>query len=86
MSQPVVRLADGSILSVSDLPPSADVRWVASRKLTVVRAVVYGLISLETALSRYNLCEDEFFGWVNFATTHGENSLKTTYLKKYRQS
>lgn len=39
----LVRLADGSLLSVADLPPRDTTRWVASRKLAVVRAVLYQL-------------------------------------------
>ncbi len=38
-----VTIDDGSILSVADLP-DADTRWVASRKQTVVLAVLHGLI------------------------------------------
>ena len=85
MTQSVVRLTNGDLLSVADLPSDAHVRWVASRKLTVVRAVVYGLVPLETALKKYNLSEDEFFSWVDGAAKHGENALKSTYIKKYRQ-
>ena len=36
-----MRLADGSFLSVADLPPCDTTQWVASRKLAVVRAVLY---------------------------------------------
>ena len=82
MTQSVVRLTNGDLLSVADLPSDAHVRWVASRKLTVVRAVVYGLVPLETALKKYNLSEDEFFSWVDGAAKHGENALKSTYIKK----
>lgn len=40
-----VTLADGSIMSQADLPPSETQRWVASRKAAVVRGVLYGLIT-----------------------------------------
>ncbi len=42
-----VTLPDGTILTRADLPPPETRRWVASRKLTVVRAVAYGLITPE---------------------------------------
>lgn len=85
MTQSVVRLTNGEVLSLADLPTDAHMRWVASRKLTVVRAVVYGLVPLEEALEKYNLSEDEFFSWVDSAANHGENALKSTHIKKYRQ-
>ena len=46
-----VRLSDNTIFSLSDLPAKDTVRWVASRKLTVVRAVAYGLLSEAEAKS-----------------------------------
>lgn len=85
MPHQVVKLENGAILSVADLPRGENIRWVASRKLTVVRAVVYGLIPLNDALEKYNLSEDEFFTWVVGAAEYGENGLKTTYIKMYRQ-
>jgi len=55
-----VTTANGSILSHSDLPHEDTIRWVASRKAKVVRAVLYGLITEEDALTRYNISLDEF--------------------------
>jgi hypothetical protein len=46
-----VTLPDGSILTRADLPPADTRRWVASRKAIVVKAVVFGLITLAEALS-----------------------------------
>ncbi|MEX0348481.1 MAG: DUF1153 domain-containing protein [Paracoccaceae bacterium] len=80
-----VTLPDGSIMTRSDLPPESTSRWVASRKLAVVRGVLYGLITQSEALKAYGLSEEEFNGWVAAAATHGENALKVTALKKYRQ-
>lgn len=57
-----VTLADGRILSIADLP-SADTRWVASRKQTVVLAVAHGLIARDEAIARYGLSDEEFDGW-----------------------
>ena len=69
-----VTLPDGTVLSRADLPPAGTVRWVASRKLAVVRGVLYGLLSKE-----------EFQGWVSAMAEHGREALKATTLKKYRQ-
>ena len=80
-----VTLADGSVMTLGDLPPGRTRRWVASRKAAVVRGVVYGLISQETALERYGLSEEEFMEWVRAVSEHGEDALKATALQKYRQ-
>ncbi|PIE15463.1 MAG: hypothetical protein CSA70_00160 [Rhodobacterales bacterium] len=80
-----VTLPDGSVMTRADLPAADTVRWVASRKASVVRGVVYGLISQEDALKRYGLSREEFFEWVHAVSAHGEQGLKTTFLQKYRQ-
>lgn len=79
-----VTLADGSVMTRADLPPTETRRWVASRKASVVRGVVYGLLSQEEALTRYGLSKDEFLEWVTAVTEHGEEALKTTALQKFR--
>ena len=81
----VVKLPDNTILSRADLPAKDTRRWVVSRKLTVVRAVVYGLISLDDALETYAISEEEFFSWVDLAAQHGQKGLRTTYSQLYRQ-
>lgn len=80
-----VTLPDGSIMSRADLPPVETRRWVASRKAAVVRGVLYGLLSKEEALSKYALSDEEFAAWVSAVAEHGEDALKATALKKYRQ-
>ena len=80
-----VTTANGSILSLDNLPPVGTLRWVASRKATVVQAVLYGLISQDKALKLYNLSIDEFQSWVQALHDHGEIALKTTQSQKYRQ-
>jgi hypothetical protein len=80
-----VTLPDGSILSRADLPPPDTQRWVASRKLIVVRAVAYGLLTEDEALERYALSAEEFALWRDAVATHGEKALKVTSLQKYRQ-
>ncbi len=80
-----VTLPDGSVLTQADLPPDKTCRWVASRKLAVVRGVVYGLISQSDALARYGLSKEEFNEWINALSQHGEEGLKATHLKIHRQ-
>ncbi|MEM8850884.1 MAG: DUF1153 domain-containing protein [Pseudomonadota bacterium] len=81
----VVTLPDGSQMTAADLPPKGTTRWVARRKEAVVRGVQSGLISLEDAIARYDLSEEEFESWLSAMSTHGTNGLKTTLLQTYRQ-
>ncbi len=81
----MVTLADGKTMTRADLPKGNTGRWVASRKLAVVRGVVYGLISQAEALERYDLSEEEFLEWVRAVSLHGEDALKATAAKDYRQ-
>lgn len=80
-----VTLPDGTILSQADLPPPDTRRWVASRKILVVRGVLYGLITLSEAKKRYGISDEEFNNWVSAVAEHGIDALKVTALKKYRQ-
>lgn len=80
-----VTLPDGTTMTQADLPDARTRRWVASRKAAVVRGVLYGLISEEIALQKYQLSEDEFREWVRAVSVHGEAALKATAVQKYRQ-
>ena len=80
-----VTLPNGQVMSQADLPEAGTSRWVASRKASVVRGVLYGLISQDDALSRYGLSEAEFNEWLNAVSEHGEDALKATRLKQYIQ-
>ena len=81
----MVQLPDGGYLRRGDLPPPTTKRWVALRKATVVKAVRFGLISLEEACSLYDLTQDEYSSWQTAVARHGEPALRATALKKYRQ-
>lgn len=79
-----VRLEDGSILTLSDLPPPDISRWVASRKATVARAVRAGLLSAREACERWELSEEELEGWIRAYERHGSAALRATAIKQYR--
>ena len=81
-----VTLPDGSVMSRADLPPASTRRWVVSRKIAVVRGVLYGLLSKDEALDRYQLSDEEFSSWVKAVADHGEDALKATAIQKYRHS
>jgi hypothetical protein len=59
-------------------------RWVIRRKAEVVAAVRGGLITLEEALERYSLTNDEFLSWQRSIERHGMAGLRTTRLQQYR--
>jgi hypothetical protein len=80
-----VALADGSIMTQADLPPETTRRWVASRKAAVVKGVAAGLLSMEEAVARYDLSEEELMSWQSAVKEFGVNALKATSVQKYRQ-
>lgn len=79
-----VKATDGSPLSLSDLPPTNNGRWVVRHKANLVAAVNGGLISLEDACKRYSLSIDEFLTWQQTMNRFGLRGLRTTHLQDYR--
>lgn len=73
-----VRLPDGTLLTRADLPPVTTVRWVASRKARVARAVIFGLITAEEAMESYGLSEEELSAWQSLVSDHGVAGLRAT--------
>ena len=49
--------------AMDDLPPPNTTRWVARRKAAVMAAVRSGRITMEEALHRYQISEEEYFSW-----------------------
>ncbi|MEO0372244.1 MAG: DUF1153 domain-containing protein [Pseudomonadota bacterium] len=74
-----VKLPDGTVMTRADLPPVSTSRWVASRKLAVVRGVMHGLIGQDEALERYALSADEFQEWLTSLSERGADGLKATH-------
>ena len=75
---------DGSPLTVADLPPPGNQRWVIRRKAEVVAAVRGGLLSLEEACERYVLTVEEYLSWQRSIDRHGLAGLRTTRIQDYR--
>jgi hypothetical protein len=67
-----------------DLPPPNTRRWVVRRKAAVVTAVRAGRITLEEALRRYQLTEEEYRSWERAFEQHGLAGLRSTRLQQYR--
>ena len=80
-----VTLQDGSVITLADLPGKHNRQWVASRKAAVVCAVLYGLITAESAQRRYGISAEEFQEWVLAVSLHGEAALRATSVQKCRQ-
>ncbi len=76
-----ITLPDGTVMTRADLPPPDTRRWVASRKLSVVRAVAHGLISQTEAQQTYSLSAEEFQEWLAAVSRHGAEGLKVTTVK-----
>lgn len=81
-----VKLPDGSIMTRADLPDPETKRWVASRKLAVVRAVLSHLLTAEQAQEMYALSEEELAEWISASARMGEAGLKVTSVPKLRES
>ena len=69
-----------------DLPPPNTTRWVVRRKAAVVAAVRAGRITLEEALNRYQLTEEEYRSWERAFEVHGLPGLRATRVQQYRSS
>ena len=71
--------------STDDLPPPNTKRWVVRRKAAVVAAVRAGTITMQEALRRYQLTEEEFLSWQRAFEAHGLPGLRTTRVQQYRR-
>ena len=67
-----------------ELPPPDTTRWVVSRKAAVVDAVRAGRITLEEALRRYQLTEEEYRSWERTFKQYGLSGLRATKAQQYR--
>jgi len=74
-------MQSGEILTIADLPEAGLSRWTAARKSIVIRAVMFGLISADDAIDRYELTQDEFQEWLRCYADYGRNGLKVTHKK-----
>jgi hypothetical protein len=86
MNDALEQMALRGLLMTGDLPPPDTKRWVARRKAAVVSAVRSGGITLEEALRRWQLTEEEYRSWEQAFERHGLSGLRTTRLQQYRPS
>jgi len=78
------RSAPEALAMSDDLPPPNTKRWVVRRKAAVVTAVRTGRITIEEALQRYQLTEEEYRSWERVFEQHGLPGLRSTRLQQYR--
>jgi len=76
---------EGEPLSAADLPPSNTTRWVTRRKAEVVLAVRGGLITLQEALTRWSISDEEFRNWSTLLDKHGRPGMRTTRIQDYQR-
>ena len=67
------------------LPPTNTVRWVASRKTSVLAAIDAGSLSIEEACLMYRLSIEEIASWSRLTELHGIDGLKISRLGEYRK-
>src|SRR6185369_134419 len=70
---------------MDDLPPPNTTRWTIRRKAAVVASVHSGKITMEEALRRYQLSEEEFLSWQRAFEMHGLAGLRATRVQQYRE-
>jgi len=83
---PTIRDLRGNVVTPIDLPPPETVRWTPNKKFIVVRAVRGNLISLEDALKRYRMTENEFLIWEQGLKDDGVVGLQSTFFQRRRRA
>jgi hypothetical protein len=63
--------------------PAPTRRWTARRKAEVLIAVRSGKITIEQALCRYQLTEEEFLAWQYAFDQYGIAGLRATRLQRF---
>jgi hypothetical protein len=79
----VVELLSLRAPTVDNLPLPNTKRWVVRRKAAVVAALRSGMITMEEALRRYQLSEEEFVFWQRAFEAHDLAGLRATRLQQY---
>jgi hypothetical protein len=71
-------------VTLADLPPPNTIRWTIRRKAEVVAAVLGGLLSLDEAIRRYALHQQEFKSWCFCLEHYGVEGLRSTHTQFYQ--
>ena len=81
-----MQLPYGNFMSRPHMPQKFTKRWMASRKATMVNAVLFRSISLDEAFNLYVLSHDEHTIWEIVVAHYGERALGVTSLKNINNS
>lgn len=73
----------GELITLDTIPPASTTRWVARRKAEVVAAVSGGLLSVDDAMTRYNLSREEFESWQTTMDRVGMPGLRISHTQDY---
>jgi DNA-binding winged helix-turn-helix (wHTH) protein len=83
--KPILDVSLPRIKTAGEELPSPDTkRWTPRRKVSVVAAVLRGVIGLEEVCRRCDLSVEEFLSWQKAIERHDVQGLHTTKLQKYR--
>jgi len=74
--RPVIIGPTGDVLTLADLPPCKQGRWVARRKAEVCLAVAGGLLTVERVCRMYDLTPEELLSWMRAYSRQGLAGLK----------
>jgi hypothetical protein len=66
------------------LPALDTVRWVPSRKASLVRAINEGVLTIEEASGQYSLSLEELLVWQSRLDRHGPRGLRSSRIQTYR--
>lgn len=69
--------------TIADPPPD---RWVPDRKAKVVQAIRDGKLTIEQAIEKFGLTREELSEWMRFHERFGENGLRASKLRLYRNA
>jgi DNA-binding winged helix-turn-helix (wHTH) protein/transposase-like protein len=83
--KPILDVSLPRIKTAGDELPTPDrKRWTPRHKVSVVAAVLRGVIDLEEVCRRCDLSVEEFLSWRKAIDRHDVQGLHTTKLQKYR--
>lgn len=82
---PGVRTPSGVIVSLDNLPQVGDgVTWTPAKKVTVINALLGGLLTESEACRRYCATPGEFNHWGALLSNYGQGGLRVTHLHEYQ--
>jgi len=82
--RPSVTGPTGDVLTLADLPPSKQGRWVPRRKAEICLAVAGELLSIERVCQMYDLTPAELLSWMRAYSSEGLAGHVRTLATRHR--